>query len=151
MTKGSASESNDYGGEMKKGKPPHPYTQTMDQLLDQDHIELDQGLTNEEANHRLQQNGPNALIQKKQSKLKRFFKQFNNSITYILLVAAIATFFLREYSDSIVIGLVVIINALIGYFQESKASEAIEKIKQMLQVSATVVREGNVKILLQKI
>ena len=142
MTKSSASDSTDYGGELKKGKPPHPYTQTVDQLLGQDQIELDQGLTSLEAEKRLKQNGPNALIQKKQSKLKRFFKQFNNSITYILLVAAIATFFLREYSDSIVIGLVVIINALIGYFQESKASEAIEKIKQMLQVSATVIRDG---------
>ncbi|WP_412989727.1 cation-transporting P-type ATPase [Pediococcus siamensis] len=143
MTKSSASDSNGYGGELKKGKPPHPYTQTMDELLSIDNIKLNEGLTSEEADKRLKQNGPNALIQKKQSKLKRFFKQFNNSIIYILLVAAIATFLLKEYSDSIVIGLVVIINALIGYFQESKASEAIDKIKQMLQVSATVVRNGN--------
>lgn len=143
MTKGSASDSTDYGGEIEKSKPPHAFiTQTTDQLLAQDHISLDQGLTSEKAQERLEQDGPNSLVQKKQSKWVRFFKQFNNSITYILIVAAVATFILREYSDSIVIGLVVIVNALIGYFQESKASDAIDNIKQMLQVSATVIRDG---------
>lgn len=143
MTKGSASDSTDYGGEIEKSKPPHAFiTQTTDQLLAQDHISLDQGLTSEKAQERLEQDGPNSLVQKKQSKWVRFFKQFNNSITYILIVAAVATFILREYSDPIVIGLVVIVNALIGYFQESKASDAIDNIKQMLQVSATVIRDG---------
>lgn len=143
MTKGSASGSTDNGGEIEKSKPPHAFiTQTTDQLLAKDQIALDQGLTSEKAQERLKQDGPNALVQRKQSKWVRFFKQFNNSITYILIVAAIATFLLREYSDSIVIGLVVIVNALIGYFQESKASEAIDNIKQMLQVSATVIRDG---------
>jgi P-type E1-E2 ATPase len=101
------------------------------------------GLTEKEAGERLKKYGPNALIEKKQSNLIRFLKQFNNSIIYILILAAVATFVLKEYSDSIVIGMVVIINALIGYFQEVKASSAIDKIKQMLQIEATVIRDGH--------
>jgi potassium/sodium efflux P-type ATPase len=63
-------------------------------------------------------------------------------IVYILLVAAALTLFMQHYSDAIVIGLVVIINALIGYLQEVNASNALDKIKNMLSVDATVICNG---------
>lgn len=69
-------------------------------------------------------------------------RQFNNVIVYILLVAVALTLLMRHYSDAIVIGLVVIINALIGYIQEVNASNALDKIKSMLSVEATVIRDG---------
>lgn len=87
--------------------------------------------------------GENNLTEnKKQSKLVRFLKQFNNSVIYILLVAGILTLFMNHISDTIVIGIVVLVNALIGYIQENKAENAISKIKQMLVIKTTVIRDG---------
>ncbi|AEV95979.1 HAD-IC family P-type ATPase [Pediococcus claussenii] len=136
MTK---STSDDYGAHPRNDKF---YTIGKQEIIQNFETNAADGLTVKEAKKRLEINGPNALIQKKQSNLMRFLSQFNNSITYILILAAIATFALHEYSDSIVIGMVVIINAFIGYFQEVKASNAIEQIKAMLQIEATVIRSG---------
>ncbi|GEP18923.1 cation-transporting P-type ATPase [Pediococcus argentinicus] len=136
MTKSTA---DDYGARTRNDNFYNVESDEVARKLQTDPIN---GLSEQEAKKRLAQNGPNALTEKKQSNFMRFIRQFNNSITYILILAAIATFVLKEYSDSIVIGMVVIINALIGYFQEVKASSAIEKIKEMLQVEATVIRDG---------
>ncbi len=69
-------------------------------------------------------------------------RQFNSVIIYILIVAAALTMLMGHYSDAVVIGLVVIVNALIGYIQEVNASNALDKIKNMLSVEATVIRDG---------
>lgn len=134
------STSDDYGA--GHSSSPYFYRLTTAEVAQILRTDPEAGLTAAEAQRRLAVDGPNALTEKKTSNLMRFLKQFNNSIIYILIVAAIATFMLREYSDSVVIGMVVIINALIGYFQEVKASSAVDKIKQLLQVEATVVRDG---------
>ncbi|MFW2882945.1 HAD-IC family P-type ATPase [Levilactobacillus brevis] len=101
-----------------------------------------QGLTTTEAKRRLTENGPNELTAKKQSNLLRFLKQFNNSIIYILAAAALITFLMHHYSDSIVIGLVIIANAFIGYFQERSADNALDRIKALLVSEAVVIRDG---------
>jgi len=101
------------------------------------------GLSEEDISIRQSKYGKNNLTEKeKKSKLVRFLKQFNNSVIYILLAAGVVTLYMGHISDSIVIGIVVIVNALIGYIQENKAEDAIYKIKQMLVVSATVIRNG---------
>ncbi|MGV8071233.1 cation-transporting P-type ATPase, partial [Mycobacterium kansasii] len=85
-----------------------------------------------EAAARLQHNGRNELETKRTSRFVQFIKQFNNSIIYILAAAAVLTFFMHHYSDSIVIGLVIIANAIIGYVQERQAGNALERIREML-------------------
>ena len=101
------------------------------------------GLSEEDISFRRSKYGKNNLTEsKKQSKLVRFLKQFNNSVIYILLVAGVLTLFMGRISDTVVIGIVVLVNALIGYIQENKAESAISKIKQMLVVNATVIRSG---------
>jgi len=101
------------------------------------------GLTDAEVEERLRLFGPNSISnQKTTSALKRFFLQFHNPLIYILLVATVVTFLLREYVDSGVIFAVVIINALIGYLQEAKAEDAINSLKRMLSSTATVTRDG---------
>ncbi|GEO74353.1 cation transport ATPase [Levilactobacillus namurensis DSM 19117] len=106
------------------------------------HTDPDEGLSDQEARQRLKQYGPNELTAKPQSNLLRFLKQFNNSIIYILAAAAIMTFFMHHYSDSIVIGLVIIANAFIGFFQERSADNALAKIKALLVSEAVVFRDG---------
>ena len=100
------------------------------------------GLTSAEIKRRLDRNGRNELEVKKTSKFIQFIKQFNNSIIYILAAAAIMTFLMHRYSDSIVIGLVIIANAIIGYVQEQQAGNALEKIREMLISKNFVFRNG---------
>ncbi len=107
--------------------------------------EFKEGLSTQEAQKRLSENGPNKLETKKTPKWKMFVRQFNNMVIYVLIAATVITLLMQHYSDSIIIGLVVIINAIIGYYQESNASDALDKIKQMLSIEATVYRDGQRK------
>lgn len=104
--------------------------------------DFEQGLSSATAQKRLTENGPNRLASKRPSKWWLFLRQFNNLIIYILILAALLTLLMGHYSDAIIIGLVVIINAVIGYYQEANASNALERIKQLLATEATVYRDG---------
>ncbi|MBU5335101.1 HAD-IC family P-type ATPase [Intestinibacter bartlettii] len=119
------------------------YKVSQSETLNRLNSNKDLGLSEEDIISRRSKYGKNNLTEsKKQSKLVRFLKQFNNSVIYILLVAGVFTLFIGHISDTVVIGIVVLVNALIGYIQENKAESAISKIKQMLVVNATVIREG---------
>ncbi|MFD1429597.1 HAD-IC family P-type ATPase [Lacticaseibacillus mingshuiensis] len=104
--------------------------------------DLEAGLSSEDAKKRLAINGPNALESHVTPKWVTFIRQFNNLIIYILIGAAIMTSIMGLMTDTIIIALVIVINAFIGYFQEVNASNALEKIKQMLAHTATVYRDG---------
>jgi cation-transporting ATPase F len=87
--------------------------------------------------------GSNRLTLKKgKSPLLLFLLQFNQPLVYILLGAAIVTFALQEWVDSGVILAVVLVNAIIGFIQESKALKAIEALACAMEGIATVVRAG---------
>lgn len=103
----------------------------------------DRGLFLFEAKHRLESFGPNTVTAKKrQAPLIRFLLQFNQPLVLILLAAAVVTLLLQEWTDSSVIFGVVIVNAIIGFVQESKAEKAIESLKQMMTTQANVLRDG---------
>lgn len=104
--------------------------------------DVESGLSDEEAARRLAQNGPNALKGETTPKWKLFVRQFNNLIIYILIASALLTLAIGHVSDSLIILVVVLVNAFIGYYQEASASDALEKIKQMLTSEATVYRDG---------
>ena len=109
-------------------------------LTDSDSIK---GLSENEVKERLQTFGKNLLPEKKkQSKIIKFLKHFNDILIYILFVAAIVTFFVKGYFDAIIILIVAIVNASIGFFQENKAEKALENIKKMLSLKAQVIRNG---------
>jgi magnesium-transporting ATPase (P-type) len=108
-------------------------------------LESDQtcGLTQAEVGARLRQFGPNEMTaQKRMSEWMRFLLQFAQPLMYILLLASAVTLFLGEYVDSAVIFGVTFINALVGFFQESKAEKAIEALSKMVRTEATVRRDG---------
>ncbi|MBW6516848.1 MAG: cation-transporting P-type ATPase [Candidatus Cloacimonetes bacterium] len=106
----------------------------------------EEGLTQEEVKKRLETFGKNILPEgKKRSTLVRFLIQFHNILIYLLLAAAVITALMDHWIDTFVILAVVIINALIGFIQEGKAEKAIEGIKKMLSLEATVIRENHRK------
>ncbi|KRM56617.1 HAD-IC family P-type ATPase [Lacticaseibacillus sharpeae] len=138
----SESKSGRPDGEQQPAKPPL-WQLSSDELAAKFKTNVEDGLNEDDAKARLRQYGPNALVAKKQSKIIRFLKQFNDSINYILAAAAILTFFMHHYSDSAVIALVIIANAFIGYFQEESADNALAKISELLVASNYVYRGGD--------
>ena len=74
-----------------------------------------QGLTDGEAFRRLQVNGRNEMKgARKKTLLESFWEQLNDSLIYVLIAAAAVSVFLREYSDAVIIGVVILMNAIIG-------------------------------------
>ncbi|WP_158116769.1 cation-translocating P-type ATPase [Vibrio cincinnatiensis] len=105
--------------------------------------DVEWGLSSQEVKQRLERDGPNVITgQARIPAWRRLLLQFHNPLIYILLVATIVTSFLGEYIDAGVILLVVLINALIGFAQESKAEQAIHSLKKMLSSNSTVMRDG---------
>ena len=110
------------------------------------------GLSSKEAEKRLKQNGKNELDKdKKFSFIKCFFKQFLNIMVGILLVSAVVSISLaiikKEYTDlfeGFVIFFIVIMNALIGVFQESKANACLKDLQKYSKVNVRVIRDGKV-------
>ncbi len=114
----------------------------------------EQGLSEKEAAARLEKNGKNKLVEgKKESLLHRFFKQLAEPMTIILLVAAAISAGVEIYNgisaghwafptDVVIILAVVLINAILGVFQESKAEKAIEALQEMSKAQSKVIRDG---------
>ncbi len=114
----------------------------------------EQGLTSDEAAKRLEANGKNALKAAKQkSLLRKFFEQLAEPMTIILLVAAAVSAAMEIYTgiseghfafptDVVIILAVVLINAILGVIQESKAEKAIEALQEMSKAQSKVLRDG---------
>jgi P-type Ca2+ transporter type 2C len=101
------------------------------------------GLSAGTAEERLSQYGPNVVSEDGgTSKLKIFLNQFKNPLIYVLIIAGAITLVLEEYVDSGVIFAVVLINALVGFFQEYRAEESAKALRKMLALKATVIRDG---------
>jgi magnesium-transporting ATPase (P-type) len=104
------------------------------------------GLSSSEAATRLATYGRNALTPpKKAGFFVRLWRQINNVLIFVLLIAAVVTGALQAFADMGLILGVVFINVAIGMFQEGKAEAAAEAIKAMLSSSASVLRDGERK------
>ena len=110
------------------------------------------GLSVLEANKRLEEKGRNKLVEgKKITVLQRFISQLKDPMIIILIAAAVISGITAAYSqegfaDVIIIMLVVVINAVLGVYQESKAEKAIEALQQMAAATSKVLRDGKLTI-----
>lgn len=110
------------------------------------------GLSSAEASTRLAQNGKNKLAEgKKDSLIKRFLSQLADPMIIILIVAAVISAVTATvggegegYADVIIIMVVVIINAVLGVYQESKAEKAIEALQEIAAATSKVIRDGKI-------
>lgn len=126
------------------------YRQTTLQVLERLHA-TPQGLLTTEAMERLQKNGPNELPQGKKVTLwQRIIAQFKDLMILILIVAAIVAAFAGELSDTIIILLVVVLNAAFGVFQETKAENAIDALQKISTPTTSVRRDGQIAQLSSK-
>ena len=111
-------------------------------LLDSD---LDKGLDLLEIQARRERFGPNAIaVKKSHGAVITFLLQFHQPLIYILLIAAGVTAALSEWIDSGVIFAVVLVNAVIGFLQESRAAKALEALSKMVVTETSVLRSGEI-------
>lgn len=100
------------------------------------------GLSNDEAAKRFEKNGPNELELKKESALKQILGYFWGPIPWMIEVAAILSLVNKDWADFVIILALLLINAVIGFWQEHKASNALDALKSQLALKARVMRNG---------
>lgn len=103
------------------------------------------GLTDSSAEDRLQKHGYNLLVEaKKRTIAGMLLAQFKDVMILILLAAAIISGIIGDLTDTIVILIIVVLNAFLGFYQEYKAEKAMQALKQMALIQAKVMRSGHV-------
>ena len=106
----------------------------------------EQGLSTKDINERLERYGPNTFPEsEKHSFYSILMDQFKSPIIYVLLVAALVSFAIKEFTDAYFIFAVLVINAMIGTYQEYRAAQKADTLKQVVKTYANVVREGTVQ------
>lgn len=118
-------------------KSPEEVAQSLD-------TSLTAGLSSESARSKLEAFGPNELKEQEgKSFLQKLIAQFSDFLILILIAAALISVFVGEAKDAIVIMSIVVVNALLGLYQEGKAEKALEALKKMASPTAKVLRDGN--------
>lgn len=132
---------------MKEEKKLEVYNEKVDELYKRLGTNI-KGLTESEASNRLQRDGENKLTErKKKSNIMLFLGQFNDFMIILLIFASIfsaAISYIRHesYVDSIIIIVIVVINAILSFIQEKKADVAIEELNKMFVTNNYVIRDG---------
>jgi Ca2+-transporting ATPase len=122
------------------------YCLDLAESADQLDVDLQRGLSDVEADRRRELTGPNELVgEPKRPWWKRLLDQFRGVLILLLLGAAVISAAVGDFKDPIVIGVVVVINALLGFVQEQRADQAMEALSGMLTTQAKVRRDGAVE------
>jgi H+-transporting ATPase len=100
------------------------------------------GLSSSEAEKRLQQYGPNEIQEKKANPLKKFLGYFWGPIPWMIEAAVVMSAVIQRWPDFGIILTLLMVNAIVGFWQEHKAGNAIELLKQRLAIKARVLRDG---------
>lgn len=127
-----------------------PYAQSKKEVLEKLGSDGEKGLSREKAGELREQYGPNELKEeKKKTNLQRFLAQFKDAMIIILIVAAAVSFIIAcvekdpmEFFEPLLILLIVVLNAVMGMLQESKAEKALEALRNMSAPKARVIRDG---------
>ena len=131
------------------------YSEKADSLLNTLATDPEKGLKLEEAKARLGEYGPNKLREKKKKNIaQKFFDQFKDAMILILIAAAIISFVIvcveknwGELFEPALILLIVILNAVMGVYQEGKAEKALNALKNLSAPHARVIRDGREKLI----
>jgi len=128
---------------IKKEKLPSYSTATIDEALKSLDVSLENGLSSSEVSVRTEKYGPNQLQEApKRTFLEMVIDQLKSFVIILLLVAAAISGILGEWVDAIAILLIVVLNAVMGVVQESRAEEALAALKKMASPEAHVIRDG---------
>ena len=131
------------------------HSEDLQSVLAEVDTNVETGLTKQEAKARIEKFGQNKLQEKKKkSWAARFFEQFKDVMIVILIIAAVVSFVIacveknpKEFFEPVLILLIVVLNAIMGVMQESKAEKALEALNNMSAPHARVIRDGEEKII----
>ncbi|WP_456366924.1 plasma-membrane proton-efflux P-type ATPase [Thermococcus sp.] len=108
-------------------------------------VDPERGLSEEEAKRRLKEVGPNEIPGKKVSPLRKFLSYFWGPIPWMIETAAILSALVQHWEDFAIIISLLVINAVVGFWQEHKAENIMEYLKQKLALEVRVLRDGRWK------
>ncbi|HNT25464.1 MAG TPA: cation-translocating P-type ATPase [Anaerolineales bacterium] len=121
------------------------HTMKVEELTQELDVNLGTGLSAEEAARRLEKYGPNELVERgAKSPWKILWEQLTGIMVVILIVSAVISLLLHEYTDAITILIIVVLNALLGFTQEYRAEQAMAALKKMATPRVRVRRGGHV-------
>ncbi len=130
------------------------YTKTVTETAKLLNTDINTGLSGKEAERRLKENGENIIAEKKSKNIfVRFVSQFNDFMIAVLLAAALISFITsicegeNALLEPVIILGIVVINAILGVFQEYKAEKSIENLKKLSAPHAMVIRDGEKKLI----
>ncbi|MFY9221879.1 MAG: cation-transporting P-type ATPase, partial [Blastocatellia bacterium] len=122
------------------------YKLNLEEAVKKLNTNINNGLTSAEATKRLEENGPNELVEQGvKSPWLILWEQLTATMVIILIFAAIVSAMLADYKDAIAIMAIVVLNALLGLSQELKAEKAIAALKKLAVPSVKVRRDGTVQ------
>ncbi len=122
------------------------WKKTADEILEDLSVNPEKGLSSDELKQRREKYGSNKMKEKKtKSALTIFINQFKSILVLLLTAAAIITFIFNETVEGFAISAVILINTLIGFFTELKASRSMEALYELTKVETKVLREGETK------
>ncbi len=120
-----------------------PYQASIAEVLEHFGSHAERGLLEEDVQKQLQKYGKNKITQvRRKSTLLLFIGQFTDLLTLLLIGSAILSYFLGSTRDTIILSLIVFLNASIGFFQEYKAERLLESLKSLVKPQAKVIRHG---------
>jgi len=123
----------------------HSIGSTMTQVVDKP-TSLE-GLTTAEAQKRLEQYGPNALVEKKVNPILKFLSYFWGPIPWMIEVAAVLSVLSQEWVDFSIILTLLVFNSVVGFWQEFQAGNAVEALKRKLASKSRVLRDGSWQVI----
>ena len=122
------------------------YRKTVDECVKELDTNIETGLTEQEAEKRLKKYGPNVFREgENPSVWEMLWSQINNILIWILIAAAVISVIAGELTDAVIIVSVIMLNAVIGIVQESKAEKALEELQKISTPKAVVKRDGQIK------
>jgi len=119
------------------------HSSSCEKVLEYFKVDPQKGLTEKQVEENRKKYGENRVVGKKpKSDLVLLLEQFNNPVIIILIIAAVVNAFISDIKDTLVIAAVVILNTLIGFIQERRASDALKALNRMAAPQARVIRDG---------
>jgi len=128
-------------------KPPDIASASIPDTLATFHVNPDTGLTNAEVDISRKDHGYNEVAVKKEHPVLNFLKKFWGISAWMLELIMVLSAVLKKFSDLVVVGALLVINAVLSFMQEQRAAGVVEALRKRLQVSARVRREGKWQVI----
>ena len=128
-------------------KPPDIAAASVPDTLAALHVNPEKGLTHAEVGARRKENGYNEVAETKGHPVLKFLRKFWGVSAWMLELIMVLSAVLGKYSDLVVVGALLVINAVLSFMQESRAAGVVETLRRRLQVSARVLREANWQVI----